>query len=142
VIKAERRLETADALYLARIPRQVWNDMLGRGFYTEAPPTTQGAVRGFDRDDIAALVLFDHLVRMDWPKTTAAKTASAFRKRLRTTPESVHSLWIVSTRAGEPPRIVTERPSGDIMCHEILVGDLRRNVFQQMIQKIATAGRA
>jgi hypothetical protein len=137
------KFKTEDALQLTAevtgrpFKPRVWDEIVGQRHYTEAPSMiTSGVARLFDRDDIAALVLFDHLRRRDRTIQAAARIASAFRKQLRKTSEDVESLWIVSTKMGEPRRIVATKPVGEFQCDEVLIGDLRRRVSEVVAKRI------
>ena len=124
------KIETADALAMTGVSRVAWNDALARGYYTEAPETTPGVPRYFDRDDMVALFVLDHWTRLGpgGKPDMAARVASAVRKELRKGGENLRFLNVVATANGTPRRVVSTDPGDDLIRHEIPVAKLRREI--------------
>lgn len=124
----ECTFETADALALTSLGRKQWDNIMQRQQYDGAPAVAAGHPRYFDRDDMVALFVLDHFMRIGMATAMAGRVASAVREELRKAPADLANLWLVSTESGTPRRVVSTEPPTDLFRHEIPVEALRRQI--------------
>ncbi len=126
----ERTFETAEALGFTSLGRKQWDNLMQRQLYEAAPTVEAGHPRYFDRDDMVALFVLDHFIRLGMASAMAGRVASAVRAELQKGPADLRTLWVVSTDSGTPRRVVSREPPADLIRHEIPVEDLRRRIEQ------------
>lgn len=137
-METEISFETAEALKLAGLGRRQWDGYMQRQLYEAAPPVQAGHPRYFDRDDMVALFVLDHFIRLDMAAAMACRVASAVRTELRKGGADLKSLWIVSTPSGTPRRVVSQEPPDDLIRHEIPIAALRRSIERIAVERFGT----
>ncbi len=123
-----KSIETTEALALAGVSRSVWNAALMRGHYTEAPPTTKGVPRYFDRDYMVALFVFSHFDQLGVSAALVGRIASAVRRELRNRDENLPTLWVACSKSKPTQHVVSCKPPSDLIRHEISIAELRRKI--------------
>ncbi len=140
---SDRQLVTKTKLAceIARLDRQRFNEAVAAGNYRCAPPTTRGAARIFDVDDIIAMFLYGRLVEWEIPPRRAGSIACQLRERLdqEAPPQRLHffkaiaGMSVVFENVGsaeEVTTIVNGKPVGFSVC--IYVDHIREHVLKNL----------
>lgn len=61
------------------------------------------------------------------------------RVELRKGGDKLHTLWVITTRFGNPRRVVSTEPPPDLIRHEIPVERLRREINHLVKEHLPTA---
>ncbi|MDQ2763004.1 MAG: hypothetical protein M3Y22_05800 [Pseudomonadota bacterium] len=102
------RVETAEALRLARLNREDWNSAIRRGLYPDAPPVEPGRARLFDLDDLTAAYVLGQLLEREVMQGFACQIACDVLKIVRQTPAVASlSAWKCFKPDGSPYVVVT-----------------------------------
>lgn len=98
------RVRTGTAVKIAGIDRDRFNEAVSAGRYPCAPKTQAGSARVFDTDDMVALVIYGHALKMGFDLTTAGETACLVRNALGQNP----NMNVASYRGfGDGQRVVS-----------------------------------
>jgi hypothetical protein len=94
------KARTALAAQIAGIDRQRFNEAVAEGFYPCAPPTTKGATRHFDLNDIVTLTVYRELTQAGAVPRAAGAIACGLRDLLRQFPDCERAVYVVPSLGG------------------------------------------
>lgn len=134
--QADPELRTADALALARLTPKTWDNLVSRGLFSEAPPTTTTHPRRFGVDDVVCLSVLSHYLSTGCGPHMAGRVASAVRRELAKGGPGLQTLWVANTTDGTPCRVMAQPPKAAI-ADQIPVAELRQTIRQAVIEKLA-----
>lgn len=134
-------LRTADALAMAGLTPKAWDNLVSRGLFSEAPPTTTTHARKFGVDDVVALFAIRHYLDLGTGPAMAGRVGAAVRKELAKAGPGQEFFWIASTAEGTPCKVVLTRPPDDIASTQFPLATMRRTIGEAVSAKLAEQGR-
>lgn len=126
------------ALQFARIGRSTWDNLVWRGLYPVAPPTTQGIVRTFDTDDLIAAYVLGELLERDVMTSAAAKIACQVRTLIGQD-HGIQRLSAWKVTLAKKPRVVVAETAPDDAAIELFVfeiAEIRGRAIDGMREKL------
>lgn len=144
--QAEPELRTADALALAKLDAKLWENMVGRGQFSEAPPTTTTHPRMFDTDDVITLHAIRHHLDRGTGPAMAGRVGAVVRRELRKAGPEVEYFWIVWASAtpgtpSQPCRMLTTPPPDSVISERFPLAQMRRLIREAVRAKLAEPGK-